>query len=146
MKARRSPSSTLTAYLFLTPALLGLFFLTIFPMIGVILISLTNWSGLEPPKFIGLENFREIFTTDVYFLKSVVATLYFALGAVISGIDLLIFHCAHAEPPHFCPGFLALGLLHSLRCTSHWLGGGLVMAVRGELRSAQLRPPPPGHE
>ena len=86
MKARRSPSSTLTAYLFLTPALLGLFFLTIFPMIGVILISLTNWSGLEPPKFIGLENFREIFTTDVYFLKSVVATLYFALGAVISGI------------------------------------------------------------
>jgi multiple sugar transport system permease protein len=86
MKARRSPSSTLTAYLFLTPALLGLFFLTIFPMIGVVIISLTNWSGLETPRFIGLDNFKEIFTTDVYFLRSVIATLYFALGAVISGI------------------------------------------------------------
>lgn len=86
MNARRSPSNTLTAYLFLTPALLGLFFLTIFPMFGVILISLTNWSGLEQPAFIGLGNYKEIFTTDFYFARSAVATLYFALGAVISGI------------------------------------------------------------
>jgi multiple sugar transport system permease protein len=86
MNARRNSSSTLTAYLFLTPALLGLIFLTILPMMGVILISVTNWSGLEPPKFIGLGNFQEIFTQDIYFLRSVVATLYFALGAVVSGI------------------------------------------------------------
>jgi multiple sugar transport system permease protein len=86
MKTRRSAGTTLTAYLFLTPALLGLFFITIFPMIGVIAISLTNWTGLEPPVFTGLDNYREIFTTDFYFAKSVAATLYFALGAVISGI------------------------------------------------------------
>ncbi|MGD0724627.1 MAG: sugar ABC transporter permease [Spirochaetia bacterium] len=86
MKTRRTRGTTVTAYLFLTPALLGLFFITIFPMIGVIAISLTNWTGLEPPVFTGLGNFREIFTTDFYFAKSVAATLYFALGAVISGI------------------------------------------------------------
>jgi multiple sugar transport system permease protein len=86
MKTRRSPGTTLTAYLFLAPALLGLFFITIFPMIGVIVISLTNWTGLEPPLFTGLDNYKEIFTTDFYFARSVAATLYFALGAVISGI------------------------------------------------------------
>ncbi len=47
MKTRMTPQNTLTAYLFLAPALLGLFFLTIFPIIGVVGISLTNWSGLE---------------------------------------------------------------------------------------------------
>jgi multiple sugar transport system permease protein len=86
MNARRSRSNTLTAYLFLAPALLGLFFLTIFPIFGVIGISLTNWSGLEKPALIGLGNYTEIFTSDFYFARSVVATLYFALGAVISGI------------------------------------------------------------
>jgi len=86
MNARRSGSNTLTAYLFLAPALLGLFFLTIFPIFGVAGISLTNWSGLEKPALIGLGNYTEIFTSDFYFARSVVATLYFALGAVISGI------------------------------------------------------------
>jgi len=86
MKTRMTPQNTLTAYLFLAPALLGLFFLTIFPILGVVGISLTNWSGLEKPAFVGLGNFKQIFTVDFYFYRSVVATLYFAFGAVISGI------------------------------------------------------------
>ena len=78
--------NALTAYLFLAPAILGLVFITILPMFGVIGISLTDWSGLMPPKFIGLENYKEIFTKDFYFYQSVAATLYFAFGAVISSI------------------------------------------------------------
>jgi multiple sugar transport system permease protein len=83
---KRKRADTLTAYLFLTPAILGLLFLTIIPILGVFGISLTNWSGLEPPAYIGFNNYVEIFTADFYFLKSIVATLYFALGAVITGI------------------------------------------------------------
>ena len=78
--------NTITAYLFLTPAILGLLFLTIIPILGVIGISLTEWSGLEPPTFIGFENYLNIFTTDFYFQKAVVATIYFAIGAVVTGI------------------------------------------------------------
>jgi multiple sugar transport system permease protein len=78
--------NALTAYLFITPSILGLLFLTILPILGVIVISLTNWSGLEAPAFIGMDNYIEIFTSDFYFAKSVVATFYFALGAVITGI------------------------------------------------------------
>ncbi|HYH01634.1 MAG TPA: sugar ABC transporter permease [Bacillota bacterium] len=79
-------SNVITAYLFLTPAILGLLFYTFLPLLGVMGISLTEWSGLEPPTFIGLENYLNLFTTDCYFQKSVVATLYFALGAVITGL------------------------------------------------------------
>lgn len=77
---------TITAYIFLTPAILGLLFLTILPILGVIGISLTDWSGLETPAYIGISNYIDIFTTDFYFQKSVIATLYFAIGAVITGI------------------------------------------------------------
>ena len=86
MSARNVRRTTATAYLFLAPALLGLVLLTVLPILGVVAISLTRWSGLQPPTYLGFGNYLEIFTTDFYFAKSVVATLYFALGAVISGI------------------------------------------------------------
>lgn len=82
----RVKKNTITAYIFIAPAILGLLFLTILPILGVIGISLTEWTGLEPPSYIGISNYIEIFTTDFYFQKSVVATLYFAIGAVITGI------------------------------------------------------------
>lgn len=86
MRFKTRRRTTLTAYLFLSPAILGFLFLTFFPLLGVIGISLTNWSGLEPPEYIGLSNYIEIFTMDFYFKNSVVATLYFAVGAVLTGI------------------------------------------------------------
>jgi multiple sugar transport system permease protein len=77
--------TTLVAYLFLTPAILGLIFMTTLPLLGVVGISLTHWTGLTPPTFVGLENYRNIFTDDPYFYRSVAATLYFAFGAVVTG-------------------------------------------------------------
>jgi multiple sugar transport system permease protein len=85
MRSSRSRRTTLVAYLFLTPAILGLVFITVLPLLGVVGISLTHWSGLVPPTYIGLDNYRDIFTVDPYFARSVVATLYFAVGAVIMG-------------------------------------------------------------
>lgn len=86
MTTRFSRGNTRTAYLFLLPALLGLVFMTLLPLVGVAAISLTNWSGLEPPRFIGGDNFVNLFTDDNYFFASVAATLSFAFGAVVSGI------------------------------------------------------------
>ncbi len=76
---------TLAAYLFLTPAILGLIFYTFIPILGVIGISLTTWDALKPPVFAGLSNFREIFTEDLFFSHSVTSTLFFAFFTVIVG-------------------------------------------------------------
>jgi multiple sugar transport system permease protein len=59
--------------------------MTTLPLLGVVGISLTHWTGLTPPTFVGLENYRNIFTDDPYFYRSVAATLYFAFGAVVTG-------------------------------------------------------------
>jgi multiple sugar transport system permease protein len=82
----KSVKTNLVAYLCIAPALLGLFALTIIPILGVIVISFTQWTGLQPPSFIGVENYINIFTQDLFFAKSALVTLYFALGAVIGGI------------------------------------------------------------
>ena len=84
--AKITTKNNLIAYLFLAPAIVGLLFLTILPIFGVVAISLTDWSGLKPPTFIGLKNYVDIFIKDNYFLSSVFATLYFAFGAVVTGI------------------------------------------------------------
>jgi len=86
MKMKRSTKNNLVAYAFITPALIGLFALTIIPMIGVIVMSLTQWTGLQPPSFIGVSNYTNIFKNDLFFTKSVFVTLYFAFGAVISAM------------------------------------------------------------
>jgi multiple sugar transport system permease protein len=85
MKTPGSRGNALAAYLFLAPALLGLVCYTFLPILGVVGISLTDWTGLKPPAFVGLQNFREIFTDDMFFPLSVKATLYFALFTVIFG-------------------------------------------------------------
>jgi multiple sugar transport system permease protein len=82
----RTQIDTRTAYIFLAPAILGLIFLTIIPIFGVVIISLTKWTGLEKPIFIGFKNYINLFTSDFYFFHSVVATLYFAVGAVVTGL------------------------------------------------------------
>ena len=87
MRTNRNRRSILTAYLFLAPAILGLLGLTIIPILGVAGISLTRWTGLQPPTWIGTGNYAQILTGgDFYFAHSIAATLYFALGAVVSGI------------------------------------------------------------
>jgi multiple sugar transport system permease protein len=58
---------------------------TFIPILGVVGISLTDWSGLTPPHYVGLANFREIFTGDIFFPHSVTSTLFFALFTVIVG-------------------------------------------------------------
>ena len=85
MKTDGRRKDTLAAYLFLAPAILGLIFYTFLPIFGVVGMSLTEWSGLKPPTFIGLQNFKEIFTDDMFFPFSVSSTLYFALFTVIVG-------------------------------------------------------------
>ncbi len=81
----RKHRDTLPAWLFLAPAVLGLFFYTFLPIFGVIGMSLTDWDGLKPSTFVGLANFRSIFSEDMFFPHSVTSTLYFALFTVIVG-------------------------------------------------------------
>lgn len=69
---------TLVGLAYLTPALLFVLAFTAYPFAHMIWVSLTNWSLLAPPTFIGLDNFERAFN-DRQFWTSLIFTLKYTL-------------------------------------------------------------------
>ncbi len=97
MKRRLLRADTLEAvagYLFAAPVILGLIIWVIVPMIGVLLISLTDWNVLTPPRWIGIRNYVRLFTTDLYFWNTLKVTAYFVvlntLGTILYSLVLAL--------------------------------------------------------
>jgi len=72
-------------YKFIAPWLIGTLLFTAFPMAFAAYISLTDWPILGSPRFIGLDNFKEIFS-DEEFYQSLLVTVRYAILAVPLGI------------------------------------------------------------
>ena len=60
--------------LFALPAILGFLIFTIGPMIASLVLSFANYTGVGAVNFIGTGNYRELFTTDPFFLNSLKVT------------------------------------------------------------------------
>ncbi|WP_214853559.1 carbohydrate ABC transporter permease [Exiguobacterium sp. s166] len=76
------------AYLFVAAPVIGFFFFALLPLMYSFYGAFTNWNGLGQMKFIGLENFINLFQ-DEYFYKSMYNTLFMMLGIPI-GIVLAL--------------------------------------------------------
>lgn len=68
-------------YAFMTPWFLGMALLTLGPMIYSLYLAFTRYNLLSSPVWIGLGNFREMFTDD-RFLSSVKVTLLYVVISV----------------------------------------------------------------
>lgn len=64
-------------YVFIVPFFLIYITFNFYPLIYSFVISLTEWDGFRESKFVGLQNYVNIFTKDPYFLKSIWNTLIF---------------------------------------------------------------------
>ncbi|MDD4000872.1 MAG: hypothetical protein PHX62_08305, partial [Bacilli bacterium] len=73
------------AYLFIAPAFLGEIFFTLIPCIFMIIGAFfrINFSNLSKSRFVGFQNFINIFTKDVEFQKALVNTVIFALITIV---------------------------------------------------------------
>jgi len=72
--------------LFISPWLVGLLIFTIYPIIASVYFSFTEYSVLRPPRWVGLENYITLFTTDTLFPTALYNTLYYAAIALPLGI------------------------------------------------------------
>jgi multiple sugar transport system permease protein len=68
----------LIGFFYLAPALLFVGAFTIYPLVQLLLMSLTKWSIMTPPEFIGLNNYLRAFT-DRQFWTSLGFTLKYTL-------------------------------------------------------------------
>lgn len=72
----------LAGYLFISPAIIGLVLFVGYPMVTSLYHSFTEWNGLTPAKWIGFDNYVEMFTTDPKFWPSIEVTLLWVVISV----------------------------------------------------------------
>jgi multiple sugar transport system permease protein len=112
------------ALLFLAPWLVGLLFITVGPMVASAYLSFTEYSLLDPPRFIGLDNYAEMLhdpqlhnslkVTFTYVLVSVPLQLAVALGLAIlldRGLRGLAFYRSLFYLPSLLGGSVAIAIL-----------------------------------
>lgn len=74
-------SDALLGYLFLGPAVIGLFGFVVVPMLWAFLMGFSEWDLINPPKFVGFSNYISLFQ-DELFLSSLKQTLLFSLEVI----------------------------------------------------------------
>ncbi|WP_431795836.1 carbohydrate ABC transporter permease [Microbacterium enclense] len=81
--AARKKSRGMVAFVFLAPWLIGLFGLTLGPMLYSLYLSFTDYNLLAPvANWVGLDNYIRIFTSDSRAIASMVVTAVYVLVAV----------------------------------------------------------------
>ncbi|OBF09382.1 ABC transporter permease [Mycobacterium sp. ACS4054] len=72
--------------LFVAPNLAAVAVFMLFPLGFSLYMSFQRWDVFTPPKFVGLKNFQELFTSDPLFLIAIRNTVIFTLGTVVPTI------------------------------------------------------------
>ena len=79
---RKYPRNYKWGILFISPWLLGFFGLQLYPLLQSLYYSFTDFSILSDGKWIGTQNYADLFTKDRYFWKSFTLTIKYALMTV----------------------------------------------------------------
>ncbi|RFU95667.1 sugar ABC transporter permease [Sphaerochaeta halotolerans] len=82
MLKRSYKNYTYIGYLYILPWIIGFLLLQLVPLVNSLWYSFTQFQLLGDPKFLGLANYKKIFTADATFLQSLKVTFYYVLIAV----------------------------------------------------------------
>jgi len=86
----KSVRQNLTAYLFVAPWLISLLVFTAYPVLASFYFSLTEYTVLNPPRWVGVSNFDVMFTKDPLYWKSVWNTAYYTFFSVPLGLAMAL--------------------------------------------------------
>ena len=77
--------------LFTLPWLIRLFALHVYPFLAAFFFSFTRYSVLQPPKFVGFDNYIQMLTVDELPGQALYNSLYFSIGSVPLRLVLALF-------------------------------------------------------
>lgn len=80
---------TRLAWLLILPPALILLFSHILPLLGLVVISMTNWSGLQPPAFVGASNYAHL-PASLEFQAALRNTFVYVAGYVIPNLAIAL--------------------------------------------------------
>ncbi len=79
---RRMRASNIAGYAFVSPWLIGFFGFTLIPVLVSLYLAFTKYDIVGSPTWVGLYNFRRMFTGDMRYLRALKATFYYVFTAV----------------------------------------------------------------
>jgi len=88
LSLKKGLRENIISYAFLTPWLIGIFALTLYPMIYSLYLSFTQYNILQPPRWVGLRNYivmfggNETIRGDERFMNSLLVTFRFVFISV----------------------------------------------------------------
>ena len=71
-----------TGMLFALPAIIGLALFVVYPIAASVYFSFTSYSILQPPRWVGLENYRTLLTDDPLFYTTMFNTFVIAIFTI----------------------------------------------------------------
>jgi oligogalacturonide transport system permease protein len=78
-------------FLFVLPFVLGVLLFKLFPFVMSFALSFTHYDVMDPPAFVGLQNYRELAFEDPLFRQSLGVTLWFTFLAVPLRVGFALF-------------------------------------------------------
>ena len=81
---------TFAAWIFIFPALLGTFIFIIIPVLFSFGLSFAKWDLLGPISFVGLENYRQIFSEQLFW-KILTNTIVYAISTSLFAVIIPLF-------------------------------------------------------
>ncbi len=82
MSTRAERTNLRNGLLFAAPWIIGLSVFYAYPILASLYYSLCSFDGIRPPRFVGLQNYHNLFTEDDLFWKALFNTVYMVLIGV----------------------------------------------------------------
>jgi multiple sugar transport system permease protein len=79
---RLQRSELLPGLLFISPWIIGFAWFQLYPILASIRYSFTNYNMMQPPLWVGLDNYTRLFTEDELFRKALTNTAIYTLFSV----------------------------------------------------------------
>ncbi len=111
------------AYLFISPVLVGIGVFLLIPFLASIYLSLTTYTLVEPPKFVGFANYTRMLS-DARFWKTLGNTAYFAFTGIPLGLVLSLLLALMMNRP--IRGRVIFRTAYFIPVVSSWVAVGLV--------------------
>lgn len=87
--SRKRRSEAIHAYIFMSPAILGLLLFTLGPMAASFLLSFTEYNIITDPEWIGIDNYVELFN-DRLFWQSLRVSAIYSIVSVPLGLSVAL--------------------------------------------------------
>lgn len=121
---RLRPGRSPVAYGFLAPWLVGLLFITAGPMLASLALSFTDYRLAGSAHWVGLDNYRTMFTQDTRFLASAIVTAKYVLISVPTQLVVALTVAVFLDQ-----GLRGLSLYRAIYYLPSLLGSSVAVAV-----------------